>query len=69
MVDYLPRNATTGVLRGICPTCDSLIHRAVNASKVDEVAHGLSVARPTAQERIADRSAPISNVAKKGESE
>lgn len=67
MVDYLPRTAKVGVLRGICPTCDGLIHRAVDAAKVDVVARGLSIARPAAQQRIADSPDPISNVAKKGE--
>lgn len=67
MVDYLPRTSKVGVLRGICPTCDVLIHRAVNASKVEIVARGLSIARPAAQQRIADSPAPISNVAMKGE--
>ena len=67
MVDYLPRNVKVGVLRGICLTCDRLMHRAVNVGKLDIVAHGLSVSRPAAQQRIADSRDPIPNVAEKGE--
>lgn len=67
MVDYLPRTDKVGVLRGICPTCEGLMHRAVNASQVDIVAGGQSIAHPVAQQRIADSSAPIPNVAEKGE--
>ncbi len=32
MVDYIPKTPTIGLLRGICPSCDSLIHRVANVA-------------------------------------
>src|ERR1019366_10108899 len=30
MADYIPKTGSRGLLRGICPTCETLIHRAVS---------------------------------------
>jgi hypothetical protein len=48
MADYLPKTVSRGLLRGICPTCETLIHRAVTLGTVDEKAAGLNITRPRA---------------------
>src|SRR5438105_11717296 len=30
MADYIPRTATRGMLRGLCPTCERFIYRAAS---------------------------------------
>jgi excisionase family DNA binding protein len=43
MADYIPKTASRGLLRGICPSCDRLIHRAVSLHTVEQKASGLTV--------------------------
>lgn len=33
VVDYMPITATSGNLRGICPTCDTLMHKRISLEK------------------------------------
>jgi hypothetical protein len=54
--------ATTGRLIGICPDCSTLMHRAVNPTKIDHLRTVLQVAVRTAPTRIADSSNPKLNV-------
>jgi hypothetical protein len=54
MADYLPTNATLGSLRGICPTCETLIYRRVTYSRLDESRGRLDVTIPRALSHIAD---------------
>lgn len=49
MLDYLPMNLVSGNLRGICPTCDGLVHRRVSLAKIDVVKGKCSVAYPQGQ--------------------
>ena len=44
MADYIPKSASRGLLRGICPCCDTLIHRAASLGTIEQKAGGLSVA-------------------------
>jgi excisionase family DNA binding protein len=62
MADYIPKTASRGLLRGICPTCETLIHRAASLGTIEQKAGGLSVAYQCAQRRIVDSSAALSNV-------
>ena len=43
MAEYVPFSETRGNLRGICPTCDRLIHRAVSLDKIEAVRGKLEV--------------------------
>ena len=63
VADFIPARAGRGLLRGLCPDCGGLIHRFVTEAKIGTVCGDLSVARPTAQSRICDSPAPVSNVA------
>ncbi|HEY1945337.1 MAG TPA: helix-turn-helix domain-containing protein [Roseiarcus sp.] len=61
-VEYLPKTALRGLLRGICPTCDALIHRAATLGTIAQKGGGLDVAFPKAEGRIGDLSHLLSNV-------
>ena len=68
-VDWLPNNSGSGLLRGICDTCGSLIHRGANisnAKKFKAIAQGLEVTLPRAQRRLNRSTSPLVNVALEG---
>jgi hypothetical protein len=62
MADYIPKAPTRGLLRGICPTCETWIHRAISLATVERISGGLAIASPSAPKRIDDTSSPLSNV-------
>jgi len=43
MVEYVPLTEARGNLRGICPTCDRLIHRVVSRAQIEAVRGRLNV--------------------------
>ena len=43
-----PPGPSRGLLRGICPTCETLIHRAASLGTIEEKAGGLNVTMPRA---------------------
>ncbi len=45
MADYIPRTATTGLLTGICPNCESIIHRVANVATLASACGNLNVTR------------------------
>jgi hypothetical protein len=55
MADYLPITATSGNLRGMCPTCETLIHRRVNRLRLGEIRGRLDIKVSQAQLHIEDR--------------
>ena len=55
MADYLPLTPTSGNLRGICPSCDSLIFRRVRYAELGVVAAGLDIQIMQAGPRIRGR--------------
>jgi len=61
MVDYVPITATAGNLRGLCPDCETLIHRRVNLLKLDLIRGDLEVTLPQAERHIRERPAPSVN--------
>jgi hypothetical protein len=61
MADYIPISATTGNLRGICPDCETLIHRRVNRAKIDQIRGGLDIAFPLADSHIREMARPSVN--------
>lgn len=58
MLDYLPITPTLGNFRGICPACETFMHRRVSRAKIDAVSGLCAVAYPQGQERLAGSSAP-----------
>lgn len=62
MADFIPTTAKRGLLRGICPDCNGLIHRLVTEAKITAAAGTVEVARRPAQPRMCDSPAPLSNV-------
>lgn len=59
MVDYLPSTGTLGTLRGICPGCESLIHRRASLAKLNAIRADLDITFPKAEARIGERNFPI----------
>lgn len=58
MLDYLPMSLVSGNFRGICPTCNGLIHRRVSLAQVDVAKGDCAVAYPHGQQRLINRSDP-----------
>jgi MerR HTH family regulatory protein len=58
MAEYVPVTEGRGNLRGICPTCDRLIHRMVSRAQVEAVRGNLNVTFTEPIPRIRERSRP-----------
>jgi hypothetical protein len=54
MADYLPTTTTSGSLRGICPTCETLIYRRASWATLDEIRGSLDITIPQARSHIRD---------------
>jgi excisionase family DNA binding protein len=63
VADYIPKTATTGLLAGICPTCERMIYRAANVATLASACGDLSVTHQLPRERLTDSPDPIRNVA------
>ena len=61
MAEYAAITATGGNLRGLCPTCERLIHRRVNRANLAVIAGQLDVTVTEASPRIGDTAAPSLN--------
>ncbi len=69
MVDYVAHSPTGGAIKGICPTCETIIYRAVKRADLDTTCATLSVSHSRAQQRISDSSNPSLNGDSKKEPE
>lgn len=58
MLDYLPMSLVSGNFRGICPTCNGLIHRRVGLAGIDAAKGNCTVEYPQGQQRINHTSDP-----------
>ena len=63
MVDYIPKTLTSGLLTGICPNCELLIHRVTNVATLAAVCVDLNVTRQSPGQRLTDSPDPFHNVA------
>ena len=63
MVDYSPKTPMKGLLTGICPTCELLIHRVANVATLASVCGDLNVTHQSPQQRLTDSPDPFQNVA------
>ena len=61
IADYQPATTTLGSLVGICPTCDAVIYRRVNAAKLDRVRGGLDVTMPKEWPQLVESTQPFVN--------
>jgi hypothetical protein len=61
IAEYIPLNDAKGNLRGICPTCERLIHRAVSRAKIEAVRGKLEVTFTEPPTRIRETSCPSVN--------
>ena len=62
MVDFLPVGQSGGNLRGICPQCETLMHRRVSSDRFASVTGDLRVGFPEGQSRIRDGGTPSVNL-------
>ncbi len=58
MAEYVPLMEARGNLRGICPTCDRLIHRVVSRVQIEAVRGKLNVTFTELSARIRETSRP-----------
>jgi hypothetical protein len=58
MADYLPVTATSGNLRGLCPTCGRLMHRRVSNARLLTIAGKLQITVTDASVRITETGRP-----------
>lgn len=56
MADYVPRTASRGMLRGICPTCETMMHCVASLDKIPSKHGVLDIAFPSGWQRIDDTS-------------
>jgi hypothetical protein len=69
MVDYLPLSETIGNLRGICPDCETFIHRRVSQARISECCGDLDITFLEAGSRITERNFPSVNSDSHGDEE
>lgn len=61
MADYQPISVTLGDLIGICPNCDSMMHRRVNLNKLEQDRGNLEITIPEALPHIDESPQPSVN--------
>ncbi|MCB1468863.1 MAG: helix-turn-helix domain-containing protein [Rhizobiaceae bacterium] len=62
MAEYVPLSDMGGNLQGICPACETLMHRRVKLAHLQTIAAGLDVKAPHGQQHLTERSHPSLNV-------
>ncbi len=65
MVDFRMKSATTGVLIGICPDCDRMMHRFIRRSDLEAIRTNLDVTVQSAVASIVGASTRCVSVTKK----
>ena len=61
MVDFQTITETIGNLVGICPTCNTIMNRRVNITKLDQVRGEMDIMMPLTQRHIVDSNQPSVN--------
>ena len=62
MAEFVPISDRSGNLRGLCPDCETLMHRRVSPAKLPEISAGLDVTMAKAERHLAGRVCPSPNV-------
>jgi hypothetical protein len=60
-VEYIPRTATTGNLRGDCEECGTAMHRRTRLAAIGDVMPGIAVAIREGHERLSGSPSPSLN--------
>jgi len=61
MVDYLPINAVTGCLIGLCPCCNSIINKYSSIAQLEVIKGELDISFPKALKGLNESSHPLLN--------
>ncbi len=61
MTDYLPINEKVGNLIGLCPECDSIMHRCVSLAKIEQIREKVDITFPQALRHIREINQPTVN--------
>jgi hypothetical protein len=61
MVDYEPINNSMGRLIGLCPSCNGIINKYFNVTKLVQIQGKLDITLPKALKHINERSYPLLN--------
>lgn len=61
MADYVPITTKSGNLVGICPVCETLMHRRVSLARLGDVRGVLEVSLPVVVEHIDESTKPTVN--------
>ena len=69
MADYVPMSENSGMLKGLCPECFTLMHRRIAQANLDVVRRNLEIAFPKGDLRLRERSLPSLNCDSTGTSE
>jgi hypothetical protein len=62
IADCVPKGPKHGILVGICPSCERMIHRRVSLVRLVEVRGDLDVCFSAPQLNLSDTASPLSNV-------
>jgi len=61
MVDYESMSATTGQLKGLCPTCEHIINKYISLASLEQIKSKLEITYKTKQKHINKRNALLLN--------
>lgn len=61
MADYVPRNARSGMLIGLCAECQTVMRKAFSVARLREVAPKLDVSFPQGEPHLNDTIQPLLN--------
>lgn len=61
MVECKYVSASLGSLAGICPSCESMIYRRINLTKLEQICANLDVSVPKGSPHIGERASPSVN--------
>lgn len=69
IADYAQQTATTGMLKALCPTCGSLMHKVVRRADLEAIRAKLEVTVQQANPRLVSQTGTRSNVTFEGEAQ
>ncbi len=58
MSDYIPMSSPSGLLRGICPTCDGFIYRRLSCTRLEAMRQHLDISVVEAQRQLKEMPGP-----------
>jgi Helix-turn-helix domain len=67
MVEYRPLNGRVANVRGICPDCNSMMHRCVSMARIEQFVEKADITFPQALRHIGEISRPTVNSDFKGD--